>query len=48
MFVRSFLFIIIAFVFVFIISWELTLVMMGCILPVIVFSVFFGKKMKTT
>ena len=46
MFIRSFLFIIVAFVFVFIISWQLTLVMMACILPVIIFSVFFGRAMK--
>ncbi len=48
MFIRSFLFIIVAFVFVFIISWELTLVMLAAILPVVIFSVFFGRKMKET
>jgi ATP-binding cassette subfamily B protein len=47
MFLRSFLFIIVAFVFLFIISWELTLVMIGTILPVIIFSVTYGKYMKT-
>ena len=47
MFVRSFIFIIVAFIFVFIISWQLTLVIIGCIVPVLVFSVFFGKAMKS-
>lgn len=47
MFVRSFVFIIVAFIFVFIISWQLTLVIIGCIVPVIIFSVFFGRAMKT-
>jgi ABC-type multidrug transport system fused ATPase/permease subunit len=46
MFLRSFIFIIVAFVFLFAISWELTLVMIASILPVIVFSVFYGKQMK--
>lgn len=46
MFLRSFLFIIVAFVFLFIISWELTLVMIATILPVIAFSVSYGKYMK--
>jgi ABC-type bacteriocin/lantibiotic exporter with double-glycine peptidase domain len=46
MFLRSFLFIIVAFVFLFLISWELTLVMIGTILPVILFSVFFSNYMK--
>jgi ATP-binding cassette, subfamily B (MDR/TAP), member 9 len=46
MFVRSFVFIIVAFVFLFIISWQLTLVMICSILPVIVFSIFYGRKMK--
>ena len=47
MFVRSFIFIIVAFIFVFIISWQLTLVIIGCIVPVLIFSVFFGKAMKS-
>jgi putative ABC transport system ATP-binding protein len=46
MFVRSFIFIIVAFIFVFIISWQLTLVIIGCIVPVLIFSVFFGRAMK--
>jgi ABC-type multidrug transport system fused ATPase/permease subunit len=46
MFLRSFLFILVAFVFLFLISWELTLVMIGTIIPVIAFSVFYGKYMK--
>jgi ATP-binding cassette subfamily B protein len=46
MFVRSFLFIIVAFVFLFIISWQLTLLMVASILPVMVFSVVYGKFMK--
>lgn len=43
---RSFIFIIVAFIFVFIISWQLTLVIIGCIVPVLIFSVFFGRAMK--
>ena len=46
MFVRSFVFIIVAFIFVFIISWQLTLVIIGCIVPILIFSVFFGRAMK--
>ena len=47
MFLRSFIFIMVSFVFLFLISWELTLTMIGSILPVIVFSVFYGRMMKT-
>jgi len=46
MFLRSFLFIIASFVFCFIISWELTLAMIASILPVIVFSVYYGRMMR--
>jgi len=46
MFIRSFLFIIVAFVFLFIISWELTLLMVASILPVMIFSVVYGRFMK--
>jgi len=47
MFLRSFIFIMVSFVFLFIISWELTLAMIGSILPVIVFSVVYGRMMKS-
>jgi ABC-type multidrug transport system fused ATPase/permease subunit len=46
MFLRSVIFILVSIVFVFIISWQLTLVMIGSILPVIIFSVYYGKVMK--
>ena len=48
MFIRSLLFVIVALVFVFIISWQLTLVMIASILPVLIFSVFYGNMMKRT
>lgn len=47
MFLRSLIFIIVAFIFLFIISWEMTLVMIASILPVILFSVCYGNYMKT-
>eukprot|EP00347_Sterkiella_histriomuscorum_P001240 403372791 len=47
MFLRSFIFIIVSFIFLFIISWQLTLAMIGSILPVILFSVLYGRYMKT-
>lgn len=48
MFIRSFIFIIAAIIVLFIISWELTLATLGTIIPVIVFSFIYGKKMKNT
>ena len=48
MFLRSFIFILVSFIFLFILSWELTLLMLGSIAPVIIFSVFYGKMMKNT
>lgn len=47
MFIRSFVFILAAFGFLFAISWQLTLVMVSSIFPVIVFSGVYGKKMKS-
>jgi ABC-type multidrug transport system fused ATPase/permease subunit len=46
MFLRSIIFIMVSFVFLFILSWELTLLMIGSIIPVIIFSVFYGRMMK--
>ena len=46
MFLRSFIFIIAAIIFLFVISWQLTLLMLACIVPVVVFAGFFGKFMK--
>lgn len=46
MLIRSVLFVIASMVIVFIISWELTLVMIAAIVPVIVFSVSYGNAMK--
>jgi ABC-type multidrug transport system fused ATPase/permease subunit len=47
MFVRSFIFILASFVLLFVLSWELTLAMLATIMPVIIFSVFYGGVMKT-
>ena len=46
MFVRSFVFILATIALLFVISWQLTLTMLATIVPVIVFSFFFGKQMK--
>ena len=46
MFLRSFIFIIFAFVFLFILSWQLTLMIIASILPVLIFSGFYGRIMK--
>ena len=46
MFIRSFIFIIATICFLFAISWALTLAMLGSILPVILFTIFYGKAMK--
>ncbi|CDW80051.1 abc transporter b family protein [Stylonychia lemnae] len=46
MFLRSFIFIIVSFIFLFILSWQLTLAMIASIMPVILFSVFYGNMMK--
>lgn len=46
MFIRSFVFILGSIVLLFAISWELTLAMLASILPVIGFSVIYGKFMK--
>lgn len=48
MFLRSFIFILVSFVFLFYLSWQMTLLMLGSILPVIIFSVVYGKVMKKT
>jgi ABC-type bacteriocin/lantibiotic exporter with double-glycine peptidase domain len=48
MLIRSFIFVIASLVIVFIISWELTLVMIGSIIPVMVFGVSYGNAMKKT
>lgn len=48
MFIRAFIFILAAIIVLFIISWELTLATLGTIIPVIVFSFIYGKKMKNT
>jgi hypothetical protein len=46
MFLRSFIFIAVSFGFLFVISWVMTLVTLATILPVVIFGVFYGKKMK--
>lgn len=46
MFIRSVVFVIASLVIVFIISWELTLVMIASIIPVMIFGVNFGRAMK--
>ncbi len=46
MLIRSVVFVIASLVIVFIISWELTLVMIASIIPVMVFGVNFGRAMK--
>ena len=48
MLIRSVIFVISSLVIVFIISWELTIIMIASIVPVIVFSVFYGSMMKKT
>lgn len=47
MFIRSFVFILGQVVILFAISWELTLAMLASILPVILFSIVYGKAMKS-
>ena len=46
LFVRSIIFVLVSFVFLFVISWELTLTILASIMPVVVFSIFFGNAMK--
>jgi ABC-type bacteriocin/lantibiotic exporter with double-glycine peptidase domain len=46
MLIRSVIFVIASLVIVFIISWELTLVMIASIIPVMVFGVNYGNAMK--
>ena len=48
MFIRSMIFVIVSFVFLFVLSWQLTLTILISISPVIVYSVFFGNVMKKT
>jgi ABC-type bacteriocin/lantibiotic exporter with double-glycine peptidase domain len=48
MLIRAVIFIIASLVIVFIISWELTLIMIASILPVMVFGVNYGNAMKKT
>ena len=48
MFIRSMIFVIVSFVFLFVLSWQLTLTILVSISPVIVYSVFFGNVMKKT
>ena len=43
MFIRSVIFLIGTIGFLFFISWNLTLVTLACIAPIVVFTVFFGK-----
>lgn len=42
------IFVIVSFVFLFVLSWQLTLTILVSISPVIVYSVFFGNVMKKT
>jgi ATP-binding cassette subfamily B (MDR/TAP) protein 9 len=44
--VRTITFIFIAFTFLFIISWKLTLTFLGVLIPVIVFGAIYGKRVK--
>lgn len=46
MFIRSFFFILGTVVILFYISWVLTLAMLASIMPVIIFSMYYGKQMK--
>jgi ATP-binding cassette subfamily B (MDR/TAP) protein 9 len=46
MFIRAAIFVLVSFVFLFIISWQLTLTIVVSILPVIIYSIFYGNKMK--
>ena len=46
MFLRAFLFILAAIIYLFVISWELTLLMLACFVPVIIFAGFFGRFMR--
>jgi ABC-type multidrug transport system fused ATPase/permease subunit len=48
MLLRSIIFVIASLVIVFIISWELTLIMIAAIIPVMIFSVSYGNVMKKT
>ncbi len=46
MFIRATIFVLVSFVFLFIISWQLTLTIVVSIMPVVIYSIFFGNKMK--
>ena len=46
MFLRSLLFILASIIYLFVISWQLTLLMLACFVPVLVFAGFFGKFMR--
>jgi ABC-type bacteriocin/lantibiotic exporter with double-glycine peptidase domain len=48
MLLRSVIFVIASLIIVFIISWELTLIMIAAIIPVMIFSVSYGNVMKKT
>ena len=46
MFIRSVIFVLTSFIFLFVISWQLTLTIVVSIMPVVIFSFFFGNIMK--
>ena len=47
MFIRSVVFLLTAFIFLFYISWQLTLATIAAILPVIAYALIYGRKMRS-
>lgn len=44
--VRSTVFIIVVLLVLFILSWQLSLVTFGAIIPIMIFAIFYGKRMR--
>ena len=44
--VRSVVFIIVVLICLFLLSWQLTLVTFGAIIPIMIFAIFYGKRMR--
>ena len=46
MLVRGVVSIIVSIIFLFVISWELTVTLVGSIIPLLIFAIFYGKRVK--
>ena len=44
--VRSVVFILVVLIALFILSWQLTLVTFGAIIPIVIFAIIYGKRMR--